>query len=319
MHKESMTRMKWFVENYIKEERDCLKVLDVGSYDVNGNYRELFNGRKNIIYTGLDMVEGPNVDYVPEDSYDWKELHDNSFDFIISGNAFEHIEYPWLTICEIYKKLKDSGFACIIAPNAIGEHRYPVDCYRYFSDGFRALAKWAGFTVINVTVGGVPNESASYDWYAGGHNDTMMILTKNNDEKGIAKLPKLSFEKRYSRSNVLEEKCHFLMDWINVDDKKSILSNFFKKHGIRTIYLYGYGKVGQNIYKELSSLKEFTVMIMDKNKESTDTIKIIKTGDKIVQSSDACVVSSLMDDSVLAELDRLYPGILKINISEILL
>ena len=49
MHKESMTRMKWFVENYIKEERDCLKVLDVGSYDVNGNYRELFNGRKNII------------------------------------------------------------------------------------------------------------------------------------------------------------------------------------------------------------------------------------------------------------------------------
>ncbi|MBR0151613.1 MAG: hypothetical protein IJP89_09650 [Synergistaceae bacterium] len=35
----------------------------------------------------------------------------------------------------------------------IGEHRY-------YPDGFKALAKWAGFQVINATVGGVPSMSA---------------------------------------------------------------------------------------------------------------------------------------------------------------
>lgn len=110
-------------------------------------------------------------------------LEDGSFDYVISENAFEHIEYPWLTICEIYRKLKDGGFVCILAPNSIHEHRYPIDCYRYFSDGFRALAKWGGFDVVDVTVSGVPDENASVEWYAAGHNDTMMILAKGIEKE----------------------------------------------------------------------------------------------------------------------------------------
>jgi hypothetical protein len=36
-------------------------VLDVGSLDINGNNRYLFD---NCEYTGLDIGEGPNVDIV---------------------------------------------------------------------------------------------------------------------------------------------------------------------------------------------------------------------------------------------------------------
>lgn len=153
MHNSAMLRMKWFVDHYIPANQS-VKILDIGSYDVNGSYRELFRGKALVEYVGLDLSDGPNVDYVPEDPYHWDGLEDDSFDFIISGNAFEHIEYPWLTMEQIYKKLKKTGFACILAPHTIGEHRYPVDCYRYFSDGFRALAKWAKFSVVDVTVGG---------------------------------------------------------------------------------------------------------------------------------------------------------------------
>ena len=80
------------------------RVLDVGSYGVNGVYRDLFK-ENNIEYVGLDIEAGPNVDIVVKDSYCWDCLPDESFDYIISGQAFEHIEYPWLTIKEIYKKL----------------------------------------------------------------------------------------------------------------------------------------------------------------------------------------------------------------------
>ena len=55
MHTSTMIRMKWFVDHYVKKEG--AKVLDVGSYDVNGSYKKLFDGM-NIQYVGLDIEAG---------------------------------------------------------------------------------------------------------------------------------------------------------------------------------------------------------------------------------------------------------------------
>ena len=63
MHESSMLRMKWFSKNYLRD-RNNLKILDVGSYDVNGSYREIFTAEGHE-YDGLDMVKGPNVDICP--------------------------------------------------------------------------------------------------------------------------------------------------------------------------------------------------------------------------------------------------------------
>ena len=191
MHKSAMLRMKWFVENYIPKDK-VVSVLDVGSYDVNGSYRELLHGY-NVQYTGLDVNHGKNVSYVPDDPYSWDGLADNSFDFCISGNAFEHIEYPWLTIKEIYKKLKYGGIACILAPFALGEHKYPLDCYRYYSDGFRALAKWGGFKVIESTVGGIPAGTTNEEWFSPvlNYDDTMMIIAKVDTDDEIKDMPRM--------------------------------------------------------------------------------------------------------------------------------
>lgn len=192
MHKSAMLRMKWFVDHYIPKDKE-VKVLDVGSYDVNGNYRKLFLGSK-AAYTGLDIVKGRNVDIVVKDLYDWREIPDDSFDYIISGNAFEHIEYPWLTIEQIYKKLKPEGFICILTPFALGEHKYPTDCYRYYSDGLKALAKWANFKVVECTVGGVPSGNLSGEWLDNNENydDTMLVAAKTTDEDKLVKLPRFN-------------------------------------------------------------------------------------------------------------------------------
>lgn len=318
MHKGSMLRMEWFVENYIKGIDKNIRILDVGSYDVNGSYHQLFDGMTNIEYIGLDMEKGPNVNYVPEDPYNWSELEDGSFDFVISGNAFEHIEYPWLTIGEIYKKISKEGFACIIAPNSIGEHRYPVDCYRYFSDGFSALAKWAGFTVVNVTVGGIPNAMPSYEWFEYGYNDTMMIITKEKDPDKLSGLPVLPMEKRYSDYDRIGEKCQFLIDWINIKNKETVLHQYFAENGIKKVYLYGYGKIGSIIYEELRKIKDIELYVMDKNKNSTDEVNVIHVGERIDEAESSCMVSSLLNRGILDELDKIYPNIKKINIDELI-
>ena len=192
MHTSAMLRMSWFVDNYVKG-KGKVKVLDVGSYDVNGCMRPLFDGTE-AEYFGLDIEAGPNVDIVMNEPYNWDNIPDESFDFVISANAFEHIEYPWLTIKLIYSKLKQGGIACIHAPFSIPEHRYPTDCYRYFSDGFRALAKWAGFQVINATVGGVPSLDVTKEW--DGVNDTLMIVIKSDKPINLDEYPALKYERR---------------------------------------------------------------------------------------------------------------------------
>lgn len=195
MHKSAMMRMKWFVDKYVPKDKK-VKVLDVGSYSVNGNYKELFNGTQ-AEYVGLDITEGPNVDIAVRDPYSWNEIEDESFDYIISGNAFEHIEYPWLTIKEMYKKIKMGGVACVLAPFTIFEHKYPLDCYRYYTDGFKALAKWGGFKVIEVTLGGIPEDADEAEWHVvENYDDTMMIIAKVPDNFDLSGLPKMNREIR---------------------------------------------------------------------------------------------------------------------------
>jgi SAM-dependent methyltransferase len=96
------------------------------------------------------MIAGQNVDVVAKDPYKFP-LESNSFDLVISGQAFEHIEFPWLTIREIERVLKPGGFAIIIAPSSGPEHRYPNDCWRFYPDGMRALGKWASLDCIEAS------------------------------------------------------------------------------------------------------------------------------------------------------------------------
>lgn len=135
MHKESFEIMRYFVENYLDKSQN-LEIIDIGSYDVNGTYKSLFQS-PNWAYTGLDIIQGPNVDIIANSEYDFGIK--KKYDVIISGNCLEHVQAPWLWIKAVKKILKVNGTICIITPFSIGEHRYPVDCWRILPDGYRYL------------------------------------------------------------------------------------------------------------------------------------------------------------------------------------
>ncbi|MCC9262074.1 methyltransferase domain protein [Methanobrevibacter woesei] len=153
MHKTSYDRMNWFKNNYISGKK-VLKILDVGSLDTsetNYNYKSIFNN-PNWSYTGLDCEEGYNVDIVVEDIYNWHEIKSESYDVIISGQLFEHLEFFWLTMAEIERVLKPGGFCCIIAPSEGPKHGVSdTDCYRFCKDGMATLAKYADFEILHVS------------------------------------------------------------------------------------------------------------------------------------------------------------------------
>jgi len=135
--------MTAFRQRYLSERvKEPLRVLDVGSQDVNGSYRQIF-AEPLWSYTGLDMTVGLNVDIVLRTPYVWSEVASESADVVISGQAFEHIPYFWITMLEIVRVLKTGGICCILAPSSGPEHRYPLDCWRFYPDGMVALAQFA--------------------------------------------------------------------------------------------------------------------------------------------------------------------------------
>ena len=180
MHQSSLLRMKWFKNNYLSKEKKY-SILDVGSYGVNGTYKELFID-DNFSYCGLDVEDGPNVDLVPKNIYSWQEIKDDQFDVVISGQAFEHIEFFWITMQEIARVLKKDGLVCIIAPNGFEEHRYPVDCWRFFSDGMIALARWTNLKVIHAHTNSAPSLN-SHEWFSKDNSDSMLIAKKEYSGK----------------------------------------------------------------------------------------------------------------------------------------
>ena len=131
MHQSSFLAMEKFKDKYL-DENSILDILDIGSFDSNEkpfNYGLLFD-EKNWNYCGMDIREGPNVDLVVSDIYNWIEIDDESYDVVISGQVFEHMEYFWKAIVEIERILKPGGFCCVIAPSTGPVHRNPLPSCR---------------------------------------------------------------------------------------------------------------------------------------------------------------------------------------------
>jgi SAM-dependent methyltransferase len=143
--------------------------------DVNGSYRELFD-RPPWTYRGVDMAPGNNVDIVLQNIWHWKEVPSDSVDVLISGQAFEHIAFFWITMLEIARVLKPGGLCCIIAPSSGPQHRYPVDCWRFFPDGMEALARFARLKILSVE--NRAGEAAPADAKKDMWKDTVLVCQK---------------------------------------------------------------------------------------------------------------------------------------------
>lgn len=86
-----------------------VSVLDIGSLDINGNNRFLFENSK---YLGIDLTPGKNVDIVCR-GHEFNS--EEKFNVVISTECFEHDVYWKETMQNSIKLLKDGGlflFTC---------------------------------------------------------------------------------------------------------------------------------------------------------------------------------------------------------------
>lgn len=176
MHQSSYARMAEFVERHLAARRGGrLDILDVGSMDVNGSYRPLFDD-PCWNYRGADLESGRNVDLVLSDPYHFSSVTSGSLDVVVSGQALEHMPRFWMFMLEVFRCLKPGGVCCIIAPSGGYEHRYPVDCYRFYPDGMRAVAEYARLEVLEVSTDWTPQGTYTDD--SAAWQDSVLVARK---------------------------------------------------------------------------------------------------------------------------------------------
>ena len=200
MHKSSYLKMQYFKETYLNPN-DELKILDIGSFDKDGNYNYgLILNEKKWTYHGLDLKQGNNIDIVVENAYDWEdEIEDETYDLVISGQAFEHIEFFWLTLEQVKRVLKPGGLFFLIVPSTGPVHKNPYDCYRFNENAMKAMAKYINFRVIEY---GTNFDKISDPWY-----DTFLVA-KKSESTDIQDLE--------HKMDSLERKVDILMKKLNI-------------------------------------------------------------------------------------------------------
>jgi SAM-dependent methyltransferase len=134
------------------------RILEIGSYDVNGTVRRVFESSR--AHVGIDLAEGPGVDHVGF-GHDYDEP-DGSFDIALSGECFEHDTFWPETFANMVRLVRPGGlvaFTCASrgrpehgtarsdASLSPGTQHVGLDYYRNLTEADFAplpLAEWFG-------------------------------------------------------------------------------------------------------------------------------------------------------------------------------
>lgn len=167
MHKRVLDFVESIKEKYPKYFEN-VRVLDMGSLNINGTPRHLFEGCE---YMGIDRLPGNGVDIVSL----VHEFEDTKgFDVVITNGTLEHDKYCDLTVKRGWELLKAGG---IFIGSAAGVrcNRHNIECGidNYYQNISREkVEQWAKDYNI-------PFEITE----AGGYRDIFFVAFKNRKSK----------------------------------------------------------------------------------------------------------------------------------------
>ncbi|MFE6027610.1 methyltransferase domain-containing protein [Streptomyces niveus] len=165
MHRSAYEQMELCVKEYMPTTGRH-RVVDLGSRispKQSLTHRGLLGGR-DVEYIGVDVLDGPNVDIVMPAPYRIP-VRSRTADFVMSGQAFEHIPFFWASMMEIARVLRPGGLAFVTAPSR-GHVHDAQDCWRYYPDGFRAMAAFTGLELAEAYTDFPPLKGIRFDYAA---------------------------------------------------------------------------------------------------------------------------------------------------------
>jgi SAM-dependent methyltransferase len=130
-----------FVAKYLsKHEIVGKRVIEFGSYDVNGTVRPLILHCNPAEYVGVDIENGPGVDVVCNAENVVDKFGKENFDIVISTELLEHVR-DWRRVISNIKNVCAPGGIIVITTRSYGcgVHPYPYDFWRFQLDDMNEI------------------------------------------------------------------------------------------------------------------------------------------------------------------------------------
>ncbi len=124
------TVMDFVYKNLSTDEVRGKRVLEVGSYNVNGSVRSIIEPLCPASYLGIDMRDGPDVDLVCDISK--RPAPGGFFDVVVCAEMLEHAEDWRACICNMRGSLAAGGVLLLTTRSrGFPLHEYPGDFWRF--------------------------------------------------------------------------------------------------------------------------------------------------------------------------------------------
>lgn len=145
MHVNSQLMFEKYVRQYF---RPNVRVLEIAPDAVPSTFCRTV-GDPSIRWESLNLADGPalfqsdGLNYLTNDPYRFP-VEDDSFDVVFSAQVIEHVAKIWTWMRELTRVCKPGGVVITINPAEIPFHEWPIDCWRIYPDGMRALHEEVG-------------------------------------------------------------------------------------------------------------------------------------------------------------------------------
>jgi SAM-dependent methyltransferase len=137
---------KLLFEKYAKQMfAPGMKVLEIGPDGVPSTYQRIV-GDSSIVWHTLDIREDCALTYRAQSEYEFP-VESNNYDVVLSGQVLEHVRQVWTWMRELARVCKVGGLVITINPVSWPYHEAPIDCWRVFPEGMKALYDYASLSV----------------------------------------------------------------------------------------------------------------------------------------------------------------------------
>lgn len=124
------------------------RVLEIGPDREPSTYRQIVGAPAERWHT-LDFASRSDVPltYRTTDEYTFP-VEDDAYDVVFSAQVIEHVRKIWRWMPEVARVCRPGGYVVTINPVSWHYHESPVDCWRIYPEGMRALSEDAGLEVV---------------------------------------------------------------------------------------------------------------------------------------------------------------------------
>lgn len=145
MHPNSKLLFREYAKPYFAKAG---RVLEIGPDKPQSTY-QVEVGRTDVIWETLDLYirQDSSLTYQARNEYEYP-IADNQFDIVFAAQVAEHVKKIWVWVKELARVCKPGGQVIIINPVSWPYHEAPVDCWRIYPEGMKALYEDAGLRVI---------------------------------------------------------------------------------------------------------------------------------------------------------------------------